>query len=393
MNSATPKERVLRVPRSDTDTESYVLVNVIPDGASALDLKLVATEGEYPFVGSYRSSISIVRQGRTTKLQSRNYQGRAEDWEITLSTILLGTRHEDNEVEALKGLEVASSISDDGQMMITFRKNIGGITQRLGIVILDKNEEQAIELFEWTGIATNAAQTAEDEVISLTAKYRTQQETIAKLSNQLEDLINAKEEHENTLLEKFRELLNSKKLKIRDQQRLLAGAKVDPAKAAEIRQARHSAGSREPAPSGSRKRKANSAIHGKQLDSDEDDDGFEKMKVDQDVAPDEHEEIGRQETPEKSDPDETDDGNDEDLDSAIPARPKQSGHGLTGKADTIAVREGDKMMTNTAPPPRRELPFTTKAAPAKDTQKKDIEGEEQANDGDETGGETDDDEL
>ena len=46
--------------------------------------------------------------------------------------------------------------------------------------------------------------------------------------SQLDNLIEEKTSHENALLEKFRQLINSKKLKIRDQQRLLAGAKVDP---------------------------------------------------------------------------------------------------------------------------------------------------------------------
>ncbi len=48
------------------------------------------------------------------------------------------------------------------------------------------------------------------------------------LNAQLEDLIRVKDEHENALLENFTKLLNAKKLKIRDQQRLLARAKIEP---------------------------------------------------------------------------------------------------------------------------------------------------------------------
>lgn len=43
--------RILRVPRSD-DPAAYVLVHVLPTGSAALDLKLIATEGESPYVGS-----------------------------------------------------------------------------------------------------------------------------------------------------------------------------------------------------------------------------------------------------------------------------------------------------------------------------------------------------
>ncbi len=62
----------------------------------------------------------------------------------------------------------------------------------------------------------------------LNSKFKEQGKTIEKLNRQLEDLITAKNEHENSLLEKFRDLLNAKKLKIRDLHRALAAAKVEP---------------------------------------------------------------------------------------------------------------------------------------------------------------------
>lgn len=45
------EQHILRIPRSD-DPENFVLINVRKTGKSALDLKLVATEGEDPYVGS-----------------------------------------------------------------------------------------------------------------------------------------------------------------------------------------------------------------------------------------------------------------------------------------------------------------------------------------------------
>jgi DNA double-strand break repair and V(D)J recombination protein XRCC4 len=50
----------------------------------------------------------------------------------------------------------------------------------------------------------------------------------SRLEQQLQGLTDEKHAAENALLQKFADLLNSKKLKIRDLQRLLAGAKVDP---------------------------------------------------------------------------------------------------------------------------------------------------------------------
>ena len=45
------EETVLRIPRSDSHGD-YVLVNVVPQKSSPLDLKMIATEGEAPYVGS-----------------------------------------------------------------------------------------------------------------------------------------------------------------------------------------------------------------------------------------------------------------------------------------------------------------------------------------------------
>lgn len=114
--------------------------------------------------------------------------------------------------------------------MIIFRKNISGITQRLGEISLTKDESQEIDTISWAATAVTRGTDLETEVQDLTVKYDEQAKTMQKLNQQLEDLIEVKKLHENTLLEKFCELLNAKKLKIRDQQRLLVGAKVDPQK-------------------------------------------------------------------------------------------------------------------------------------------------------------------
>lgn len=44
-------QRILRISRSD-DTQGYVLLQVSPISSSALDLDIVATEGENPYTGT-----------------------------------------------------------------------------------------------------------------------------------------------------------------------------------------------------------------------------------------------------------------------------------------------------------------------------------------------------
>jgi len=66
----------------------------------------------------------------------------------------------------------------------------------------------------------------------------TQQDAIQQLTSQLDALVLAKKAHEENMLKKFAALLNAKKLKIRDQQRLLVKATVDPKLAAHVKQTR-----------------------------------------------------------------------------------------------------------------------------------------------------------
>lgn len=122
-------------------------------------------------------------------------------------------------------LEVRAAIIGE-QLAIIFRKNISGITQRLGEITLVKDEAQEVDAIAWASTAVLRCDDLEKETEDLKRKYEDQRNTIRDLQQQLEDLIEAKKQHETAMLEKFRDLLNAKKLKIRDQQRLLVGKKA-----------------------------------------------------------------------------------------------------------------------------------------------------------------------
>jgi hypothetical protein len=103
------------------------------------------------------------------------------------------------------------------------------------------------------------------------------------LRNQLDELTQSKKARETEMLEKFCALLNEKKVKIREQQRLLSTAHVDPSRIAAV-QATQAARAkiqenRKPAASRRSKRKALEDASGGGPSSDSDD-GFEKMAVD-----------------------------------------------------------------------------------------------------------------
>lgn len=85
-------------------------------------------------------------------------------------------------------------------------------------------------MFEWSGLAAARAGELESQVIDLTDRYRAAEDAVQKLEEQLEELMRAKSQHETQLVANFVQLLNEKKLKIRNQQRLLASATADPTK-------------------------------------------------------------------------------------------------------------------------------------------------------------------
>lgn len=67
----------------------------------------------------------------------------------------------------------------------------------------------------------------EHQISTLTNQLQAAEKSIKDLQNSLNDLVQSKKEHENMLLGSFAQVLNEKKLKIRNQQRLLASANVD----------------------------------------------------------------------------------------------------------------------------------------------------------------------
>lgn len=103
---------------------------------------------------------------------------------------------------------------------------------RLGQVDLPiffaRTEDEEPDTFAWADIAAKDVNESRQNVDSLETQLAAQKELVSQLQSQLDSIVQAKAEHEGALLHKFTELINSKKVKIRDQQRLLAAAKVDP---------------------------------------------------------------------------------------------------------------------------------------------------------------------
>lgn len=283
-----------------------------------------------------------VRQSQISKLRDKRNQLSDDQWENVLHSTLLQRRIPASEAGILEKLEVLATLTGD-QVSIIFRNNISAITQKLGEVVFKKDESQELDITGWTGTAVERSNGLDSEVQDLTSKCHEQSKKMEKLNNQLEDLIKAKREHEESLLQKFRELLNTKKLKIRDQQRLLTSAKFDPKQAAKIQTARSTSKPRAATASRARKRKAKS---GHRASESSEESGFEGKAPKRQPESDLSEQMN---TPEHSDQDVTEDENSNDPDTSAQASKLP---GRTKAADGAKGAMGEETQSDTLPATR-----------------------------------------
>ncbi|RYC53879.1 hypothetical protein CHU98_g12331 [Xylaria longipes] len=211
----------------------------------------------------------IVRHKKIDEYKASPSHCTDDEWQhILISTFV--------DLKPVPDIEVRADVqSDDASVTLSFRKNIQGITQRLGSIKLDENDKTEISPFDWCVSAIASRSKVTDELAAATARIESLEHNVNELKAQLDDFITTKEEDETQMLEKFRDLLNEKKLKIRQQHRLLAAAKVDPEKLAKIGGGDGQDVHRNAGPSRSSKRKASV-----KEEEGESDDGFEKMDID-----------------------------------------------------------------------------------------------------------------
>ncbi|KAI9933371.1 hypothetical protein ASPWEDRAFT_174528 [Aspergillus wentii DTO 134E9] len=378
--------QILRIPRTD-EPDTHVLLYVSRFDATLLDLNIAATEGETPYT-------TTVRQSRLKNLRAKNYQGSDDEWTQTVSYVLGQLPASAGIPDWASGIEAFASISgsgdDDKEMVLTIRKKIEAITQKLGTIILKQDDEQAIELFDWSGIAVARASSLEHRLSSLNNRFLTAENTIHQLSRQLEELINAKSQHENQIIADFGQLLNEKKLKIRNQQRLLASAKVDPIKVSEIRAATLGRYGRSTDKGQRLKRAARDLGHS----GSESEDEFEKMEVDNAGYQDSREEDqntdgGQRSTPQ---PLEEEDNTATDEEFSPPSPPVKKGKRGDVQGQGHKISSCRPVMKEPAPPPpRRQLPFARKNQEKQNQIQINSQLAGKCAEG--TAGETDDDEL
>lgn len=335
---------VLHIRRTD-EPSAHLLVHVTQTSRTRpLDLKLVATEHEHLYHGSVKSNNLVA-------LQASKYNGSDDEWKAIVTDALLQQRSEAN-LDALRGLETVAAISGETCTLI-LRKNIGGVTKRVGAIELQQDDErEEVNAFQWVDTAAASADLLREELVANKASETSLQARVDKLTTQLDELVKAKKEHEEQLLRKAAVLLNSKKAETRNKQRELNAVAKGQS---------YSAGT-----SSRGKRKAN----GPALEDEEDEEAA-AVPSDEDADDDDldAEEEEGQRTPEQETEDE---GSDDEgfaappaaapstkatKATAPPARSSNRKRGVTPAGEGAGSGDGQMDVDVEDLPPRRELPF------------------------------------
>lgn len=173
-----------------------------------------------------------MRSRNLDKLRSKKYDGSSEDWKSIL-TYGLVSKETDLDQAVKDNLEIQCSVSGKdpkATLSISFSTRVKDITQHLGSVELSQTEDtDDIDLFGWAVQLAVRRDALEIEVTEQKQRADAEAKKTAALQKQLDDLIKAKEEHEEELLAKFAMLLNAKKHELRRLSRVLKDGKVDPA--------------------------------------------------------------------------------------------------------------------------------------------------------------------
>ncbi|RGP66850.1 hypothetical protein FLONG3_8722 [Fusarium longipes] len=337
--------RVLKFPRSD-DTTAFVLLQVTQKGSNPLDLKLVGTEGEEPYVAS-------LKHDKIMSLRVNNCPASESEWQKVLVSLF--------QQEPLLDIQATATVQSEKSISITLRKDIQGITQRLGAITLSHDPDEAIELFEWCGAAVESSTSSQQAVADLSVRSSEAEAAVTQLQSQLEELIRAKGEDETALLRKFRDLLNEKKIKIREQQQALAALAMNPSMAGQSQPSQaNGIQSEQPKPkkparqagkSRTAKRKATAS---RRVEEFEEDAGTDTMDVD---IKQEAEDTDPGNTTEATASVDSDD--EVDADAGVQLKSSQQIFKPTSTAASQASAPGKAAEK---PPPPRALPFATKKA-------------------------------
>ncbi|PHH65180.1 hypothetical protein CDD81_3311 [Ophiocordyceps australis] len=353
--------RIIKFPVSDQEAES-VIVQIKSHGRRSLDLRLVATEKHAPYV-------CILKHNDVASLRVKNCPVSLQEWEHVLEAVLGDER--------LDGIHATATVQPKALLSLTVRKQVQGVTQRLGVIEFACDPKERIQLYEWCDTALDALAESKAEAQASAARARELEAAVSDLQMQLSELVEAKQQDETALLCKVQDLLNEKKVKIREQQKIIttivsqrdepscslpeAKIKSEPSPEPNIKPEPRPA--RRQVPSRRTKRKAKSPP----VDSD---DSSHQDQIVNEPSSEEAQETDSSDMSDRTASTADSDGNDAPRDTvSAPGRSQ-------ARRQTEEQTSGPKKQAEKPPPPRR-LPFTKSNAAATNAAEDDTDSDDE----------------
>lgn len=217
----------------------------------------------------------------------------------------------------------------------------------MGTIILPKTDDE-FNVLDWAGTAVDTVVETKKKAAEATAKADQLEVEVKELKSQLDEMIRVKDEDETAMLQKFRDLLNEKKVKIREQQKIIADGSVRAVLSSSQSQQASQNPPQTSLPSRGRKPQQSRTSKRKQpavVQEESSDDGFEPMEVDKIKE--------EEETANELDSDATASVDSEDENGEPPKSPDQINTATSSQHRDPSPRK-KKQAT---PPPKRALPF------------------------------------
>lgn len=159
-------------------------------------------------------------------MKHNTYEASSEQWQAEVLATLVPHAESSLSQDQREPLRASCKISGKttrSSLTISILEDVSGIRHTHGTIKLELSEViDDVNLFDWTSIVVTDRDALRAHVLRLEKEAKDSQTTIDAMRKELDELIQAKQDHETQLLAKFAELLNQKKLRIRMQQRQLA---------------------------------------------------------------------------------------------------------------------------------------------------------------------------
>lgn len=153
-----------------------------------------------------------MKESKVSRLKDSSTSISDEEWKSILRALFLAKPHEEDR-RWFPSIELSANVKDTS-IELAVLEDVKGIKRRLGNISIP-NGDAEVQLFQYICIGLRERDEANERIRGMESSVHSQEEKIKRLTEQLKDLVEAKERYEEEMIKKFQLILNEKKRKIR----------------------------------------------------------------------------------------------------------------------------------------------------------------------------------